>query len=265
MADLDEPTCAQLRELQGPPAELRAQMLEAIWSQIDGPIGPDDGGSASDAGPAGGAGTSGGAVAKAAWVAKIVGATAGLTAAGLLTLKLAALVFVSVRPEPRPVDASEASQPVDTQADAQAIRAVESGSVPAGDPAIAEPSPPSTNQSARPQPSAVEHEPTSSEPARSERTGSLRAELELLELAEALVSTNPRAALEQLERHRLEFPGGVLEPERDVLRVEVLCSLGRTSDAARVAATLRQDHAGSPQLERVEASCAAEKTRDKDR
>jgi hypothetical protein len=46
--------------------------------------------------------------------------------------------------------------------------------------------------------------------------------------------SDPEAALVRLEQHRREFPNGALAPEREVMRVEVLCALGRAPAASCV-------------------------------
>jgi hypothetical protein len=64
-------------------------------------------------------------------------------------------------------------------------------------------------------------------------------------------------ALALFDEHARTFPNGVLAEERDVERIEALCSLGR-SDGVRAAATqFLRAHPGSPLVARVRASCAA--------
>ncbi|HEY8376481.1 MAG TPA: hypothetical protein VIK91_08330 [Nannocystis sp.] len=76
---------------------------------------------------------------------------------------------------------------------------------------------------------------------------SLDAELALLRAArEALTQGEPAAALVSLERHRREFPGGLLVEERMLLRAQALCELGRRAEARAAAAELVRAFPSSP-------------------
>ncbi|GEM_PF-1152741 len=67
---------------------------------------------------------------------------------------------------------------------------------------------------------------------------SLSAELELIRAART--ASSPTATLALLARHREAFPHGQLVDERELIRLEVLCALGRTGDAQHSAAVLRE-------------------------
>jgi hypothetical protein len=47
----------------------------------------------------------------------------------------------------------------------------------------------------------------------------------------------------------------MLADERELLRVETLCALGRTSEANTVAETFLNAHPSSPLRSRIEAAC----------
>jgi hypothetical protein len=64
-------------------------------------------------------------------------------------------------------------------------------------------------------------------------------------------------ALSLLDDYARRFAGGKLLEERSVLRVLVLCDLGKTSLARREATAFLRRWPGSVQVERVRRSCAA--------
>lgn len=252
MADLDPRTRAQLRALQSPSPQLRAQMLESIWSQVDGPGGPDDPGSSTEPGASDGGSTfAGPGAVEPVWIAKIVGATAGLTAAGLLIVRLGAVILADDPTPPAPTHESAAATPDDVPPSAPSNERAESR------PALDEAPTAAAAASARSRPrSSAGPEAESAEtPAKG---GSLAAELALVREAEAVAARDPETALARLEQHRAEFPAGVLAPEREVLRVEVLCALARTDEASRVAASARERYTDAPLLDRIAASCAGD-------
>ncbi|HZU81765.1 MAG TPA: hypothetical protein VE987_02560 [Polyangiaceae bacterium] len=64
------------------------------------------------------------------------------------------------------------------------------------------------------------------------RPSQLSAERILLDDARAaLVQGEPERSLDRLERHRREFPGGVLSEERDAMQIEALARAGRFEQA----------------------------------
>ena len=62
---------------------------------------------------------------------------------------------------------------------------------------------------------------------------SLEAELALVVAARA--EPSPARSLALLERHAREFPDGTLVREREVMRVERLCAMDRTTEARALA------------------------------
>jgi hypothetical protein len=208
MLELDETTRRALSQRYGPTPDAQARVLTGLRSTLGGPHGPDAGGGGEGALPTGGspAGTG-----QAVWIAKICAATTGLTGAGLLVLKLGATVLTSFDER----DPTEALPEVEVTTSAR-------------EPPPAPTAPePSTGLDA---PSKVSSPVPIQTPTtrRSSTTGStLAAELALLDGAKRILSSDPEAALVRLEQHRQEFPTGVLAPEREALRVDVLCALGR--------------------------------------
>src|SRR5690606_32591875 len=120
MVELDEATRRALLAREGPPASARGEILAGLRTRLGGPGGPDDPDDPDDPGDAdpgdfgelgggepslfdGGVATGG----QIAWAAKVVGATLGLASAGLLTIKLGAVVMSSPPTEPAPTRAPE--------------------------------------------------------------------------------------------------------------------------------------------------------------
>jgi hypothetical protein len=102
--------------------------------------------------------------------------------------------------------------------------------------ASAEPKP-AKLETARPAPAPA---PIPSEP------DALADENALLEQARtALVRGQGEAALRALDEHQRAYSNGLLQEERDALRVQVLVKLGRREEAQRAATTFRERHAGS--------------------
>jgi hypothetical protein len=86
---------------------------------------------------------------------------------------------------------------------------------------------------------------------------SLAAEMRLLETARAALSGgDARRALELIQEHEREFPGGSLSEERRASKVFALCELGRRAEAARAAAEFLRIAPASPLRGRVLDSCA---------
>ncbi|AKU98411.1 hypothetical protein AKJ09_05075 [Labilithrix luteola] len=59
----------------------------------------------------------------------------------------------------------------------------------------------------------------------------LAAELALLDHARIALGTDPKAALRDVDRHAQDFPDGQLVAQREVIAVDALQRLGRTSEA----------------------------------
>jgi hypothetical protein len=93
--------------------------------------------------------------------------------------------------------------------------------------------------------------------ARSRHTATLGSELELLHRAQ--VAWRARAApraLELLQQHRKRYPRSELRSEREALQVLVLCEVGQSKQAARLAAALLKREPESPARAAIEQSCA---------
>jgi hypothetical protein len=210
MLEFDEATRRALSQRYGPTPDAQARVLTELRSTLSGPMGPDGGGG--EAAPPT-VGSSGG-VGQAVWIAKICAATAGLTGAGLLVLKLGASVLADADER----EATEMPAKVETPAPAR---------TPTSPPAA--PEPPAERAASSPA-EVPTQTPTK---RRSSPAGStLAAELALLDAAERIRNSDPESALARLDQHRREFPTGALAPEREALRLEVLCSLGRAPAAS---------------------------------
>jgi hypothetical protein len=81
----------------------------------------------------------------------------------------------------------------------------------------------------------------------------VEAELALVRAAKA--EADDLAALTLLDRHADRFPRGVLAPEREMLRAERLCALGRSDDARAVAARFLADDDDHPLARRMRKVC----------
>jgi hypothetical protein len=77
----------------------------------------------------------------------------------------------------------------------------------------------------------------------------------LLRARQQLVS-DPGAALALTDEHARRFPSGPLTQEREVLAIEALTRLGRTSDARSRLAAFRDRFPQSPHIARLEALVA---------
>ena len=73
---------------------------------------------------------------------------------------------------------------------------------------------------------------------------------------ETLRAGDAPQALSFLQSYEASFPNGVLAPEHEAERVEVLCALGRTAEARALGATFLRERPRSPLVARVRASCA---------
>ncbi|MBK8172286.1 MAG: hypothetical protein IPK60_18340 [Sandaracinaceae bacterium] len=89
------------------------------------------------------------------------------------------------------------------------------------------------------------------------------SEVELLTEAQRRVATDPRSALGFVEQHERLYPQGVHAQEREVLAIQALMHLHRTSDAQRRASRFDQHFPSSTHRHRIEVllsgSTSAEK------
>ncbi len=87
-------------------------------------------------------------------------------------------------------------------------------------------------------------------------TPHLEAELRLLRAAQkALQKGDSSRALSVLNKHRHQFPGGLLRQEREAARAVALCELGRYKQGRQVAQRLLINSPRSPLAQRIARSC----------
>ncbi len=82
-----------------------------------------------------------------------------------------------------------------------------------------------------------------------------RGARQLFAAERALRSGDPRVALELVREHAARFPNSNLSTERNALRAQILCDLGRTKAARRVVLELEAEHAAQPLLASVDEAC----------
>lgn len=251
MVELDDAMRRALLAREDPPLGARAEVLGSLRSRLSGPGDPDSGESGSgDLGELGsgvGEATTG---AQLPWAAKVVAATFGLTASGLLALKLGALAVGAIAGDEAPREPK--TEIVAPQAIAEPPERSEDSTTPAPEVGAA------SQQDLEPEPN---HRSTAGEPSDSIETSelsesTLAAELVLVRAAKQARPNDREAALTQLDLHRSQFPTGVLAPEREALRIELLCELDRRAEADRARERFLVDFAGSPLRGRVLASCS---------
>ena len=249
MADLDESLrddLARLRAHSGPGEAARQRMWAALEHQF-GP-GPDDGGDPGPSDP----GVPGGQLAVGSsqtfFAAKVVAATIALTGAGLLTLRAGVLLVRAIAP----------SEPVEPKREPIAHEAKLDEQARDSSPALSEPSHvPIPDQVVRtnerkPIGDAPSIQPPElATPEQPQADNSLAAELALLQLARD--AATPALALAALDDHGRAFPNGQLADERELLRAEALCKLGRLDAARPVAEALLERHASMGS--RVHTAC----------
>lgn len=281
MAELDETTrhdLARLRERSGPDPGARDRM----WSGIETKIGAGVGAglaaavetTASAASPAGQLG----------FVAKVAAATLGLAGAGLLTLRIGVVATRAITPQAEPAPSERhaaANRPAASDGPARTSEPEpESARDPVGGPdpelqlaggPLVEPGQHSDSEAAtkpdqvpspEPGPDPQSSTEPGAEPSTEPRTGpsgetragsSLAAELALLEAARP--PTAPKAALASLESHRERYPDGQLAAERELMRVEALCALGRRAQARAATEVFLADEALAAHHPRMRAIC----------
>lgn len=91
--------------------------------------------------------------------------------------------------------------------------------------------------------------------ARRSDADDLAAEAALIRAAKS--AADDRGALVLLDRHAQSFPDGTLSREREMLRAERLCALGRVDDAHAVATRFLADGSDDPLARRMRKVCAA--------
>lgn len=124
------------------------------------------------------------------------------------------------------------------------LPALEAPSVAPPEPQRAEPSEAEPPRAARPAKAAPRRAP-----ARGLATA--EAEAKLLERARAALAAQPGQALALTEEHARRFTRGALREEREVVAIQALRKLGRSSAAAERAARFEQRYPGSVHLEKI--------------
>jgi hypothetical protein len=223
VSELDPP---RLSKGSGSPLEQRlAGMVDGARADLGTPeqvmrleasllplIGPPMAGPGLGAPPAGPTASGGGAAS--------VGATAGIKATAIAVAVIAAagggLWLHSTRaPAPAPIEQRapvSVVTPAEPTIPTPSIGPEAPAEPPAMAPAPSHPSPPAGG------PGASKETPALSEP-------------ELIGQAQAALAGNPGRALSLCEKHRKQFPHGVLVQEREVLAIEALARLGRHAQA----------------------------------
>ena len=97
-------------------------------------------------------------------------------------------------------------------------------------------------------PPAAPSAPPPEDPAEQER-----AEVALLDRAQASLSSSPSDTLARCDEHAKRFANGALVQEREVLAIDALIRLGRRSEAEARAERFKQAFPRSAQLRRIEA------------
>ncbi|MFV8751014.1 hypothetical protein ACNOYE_10755 [Nannocystaceae bacterium ST9] len=228
---------ARLRVREGPPGDAEDRVLAALQTEIGG--GPSGGGE-------GGPGGSELVGVDMAFAAKVIAATAAMTSAGLLLIKLGASAL-AIDEDPQPRAATRIASPPTLRERSEGSR----------EPVEPEPEPAPTRVS----PSELEPvEPTKRARVVADELADppldadpLAAELALLEQARA--DEDPDERLRLLDRHRDRFPSGALAAERDVLRITTLCELDRVVEARRAAEGFLSAHPRSPLRSRLRSGC----------
>jgi hypothetical protein len=250
MSEIDQRTSnaiaratAELRSEWSPPGGVEDRMLADFHARLGPPDGGGDGGEL-----LGGDGGVSSAAAGGQWVylAKIVGAVAGLTAAGLGGLVVAAKLARTLDP-PEPPRERAADQ-------AWAVVATEQLE-PSAEPTVElEPPSPSIDESSasEPEPLPIASAPPKPKPVRESQQVDLAAELALIQRAR---KAEPEQALVLLERHTREFPKGALSSEREALRAVASCTLDRLDDAHAAVERLSALDPGPLLRKRVHAAC----------
>lgn len=235
MTQLDDTTRRALLAVDDPPRGMQERVYRAIMAG-----GPPDGGQ----GETGSGGPASGGAMDVGFAAKVVGATIGMTSAGLALLVLTSAGIRAVnRVEPE----RERVAIEDRRAgESKPTNAVVESDLPEATSVAIEPATTTVEREDR-EPSAT----TDSEPESPSST--LEAELALMK--QAREAKSPAATLALLEQHRSEFANGVLTDEREVMRIEALCALGRGDEAEQAAAVFVAAKPAHPLRSRVEPAC----------
>jgi hypothetical protein len=206
-----------------------ATKLEGLWARLEPLAGPTSGTSpVPPAAPTPPVVTS----ASSAGAGKLLAIVAAVGAAGVVAY------FLS---RPTPVAPSEPQKP--TPAVAPVLTATPAPStlqVPA--PAVAPESTPSNTVAPAPAEARGIQSPASSKGASNDAS----AEAALLERAREAISSDPKRALALTREHARRFPKGILTQEREVIAIDALNRLGKSSEADSRADQFKKTYPGSP-------------------
>jgi hypothetical protein len=231
-------------------ARLEAALLPLIGAPLAGS------GAAASSGATSGGAASGGAASGAAKVASVSAAKLALGAGVAVVAASAAVWFGSPSRAPQaPAPASSAvvSAPSPAAPNIAAPNAAATETASAG-PTESEPSAPSVPVPAEPEPKAAQS-PRSSQAAGAQAPSSL-SEADLLGQAQAALTGDPARALRLADQHRARFPGGVLGQEREVIAIEALVRLGRTTAARDRAARFQKVFPSSAHRSKIDSLVA---------
>lgn len=87
----------------------------------------------------------------------------------------------------------------------------------------------------------------------SSASGGAESEVRQLERAQDALRSNPAQALALADEHARQFPQGMLAQEREVIAIEALAKMGRTSEARARAARFKTRFPGSSHTRRIDA------------
>ncbi|MFO7567992.1 MAG: hypothetical protein R6X02_35450 [Enhygromyxa sp.] len=242
MTQLDDYTRRALCAADQPPPGVEERILAAILGPVGGP--PEGGGAGTPPAP----GSGGFGSLTLVHAAKIVGATLGLTAGGVALLAVTAAGVRSLPEQRSEPGHARVEAPLEQREVGPSADAVEPPNEAESTKEIIEAAPP---------PAPVARSVSSQEaskPAAAEPGSTIEAELALMQTARG--SKDHERALAALERHRREFASGVFAAEREVLRVEHLCALGRIREAEAIADKFVVRHPDHPLRSRVEPACS---------
>lgn len=225
----------------GPTAERLAALEAAVVARTGGGGPGDGGGTHGEPGTAGGAASAPGGLAAALAIAGAAIAVGIVVVVSQRTPDPPAAVGVRSVEAPRAPSAVVPPSPSSSDAPAT----VRIDELPA---ASALPTPRPASSAPRAVPSAV---PPAAPPADVER-----AELALLDAAQASLTTRPGEALALCEQHRRQHASGSLAQEREVIALDALLRLGQRAEAERRAAAFHAAHPGSGHARRIDALLA---------
>jgi hypothetical protein len=188
---------------------------------------------------------------------QVVAATLGLAAAGVGLLAVTAQgvrALTDSGADPSTQDRAAVVAPV-TNAPATDPSRLPAASDPlaSSDPDASEPEPPPELSHVRPAPSAATAAAKKSASTGPASPPGVEAELALIQRART--TRDPEATLALLTQHAERFPDGVFAAEREVLRVEQLCALGRRSEAETIAASFLARRSQHPLRARIQPAC----------